>query len=551
MCTSGCGFSTAMSFSRFRSCASSTNWLFQNTLPSRSTAMTMFSGLVCVGRLRSFSSTSITSTSGVVLICEFRSSSSACPTCIAMSDHLVRGVAAAEERHLHRAAEPAHMLHRHAVPAHEPVVAEHRGHGHGEAERGHDQRLADGPRHLVDRRLPGDADRGERMVDAPDRAEQADEGRGRADRGEEREPGLQAVVDHVDRAVERHREPAVQVDLLLGHRRMVLYRDAPFLGDEAVGAVVAQVRGAVVHVLGGPELGLGLARVLHHAALLDQLDDGDVPGADRHDDQDDERAARDEVALLPERLDAVRVLDHLGARGVARRLRLRGHHHARRRTRRRRGRRVLLGLRQQRARLADEQEGKEDGFQLVHRTPGYSSRHTYSMRAHARVALPSTVAGWNLHSSRPARAASSRRRDPEERSILLSSTLPFSSIRKFNSPVPVSLARRDAGGYSGLSHEAACTTGAVRTGCGAGVGTKGAGAGGGVGATAVMVGACWIGTWMFTSGGGMKGGGGGSSLGGGGGGLAGGGGLISSMILVSRGGVTISTILRARPWISA
>src|SRR6266850_850952 len=504
MCTSGCGFSTAMSFSRFRSCASSTNWLFQNTLPSRSTAMTMFSGLVCVGRLRSFgsssatfctttgmvmrkmiSSTSITSTSGVVLICEFRSSSSACPTCIAMSDHLVRGVAAAEERHLHGA------------------------------------------------------------------AEQADEGRGRADRGEERESGLQAVVDHVDRAVERHREPAVQVDLLLGHRRMVLYRDAPFLGDEAVGAVVAQGRGAVVHVLGGPELGLGLARVLHHAALLDQLDDGDVPGADRHDDQDDERAARDEVALLPERLDAVRVLDHLGARGVTRRLRLRGHHHARRRTRRRRGRRVLLGVRQQSARLAAEQPGTEDAFQLVHNTPGYSSRHTYSMRAHARVALPSTVAGWNLHSSRPARAASSRRRDPEERSILLSSTLPFSSIRKFKSTVPVSLARRDAGGYSGLSHEAACTTGAVRTGCGAGVGTKGAGAGGGVGATAVMVGACWIGTWMFTSGGGMKGGGGVSSLGGGGGGLSGCGGLISSMILVSRGGVTISTILRARPWIKA
>src|SRR5439155_25906737 len=44
------------------------------------------------------SSTSITSTSGVVLICEFRSSSSACPTCIAMSDHLVRSMAAAEQR---------------------------------------------------------------------------------------------------------------------------------------------------------------------------------------------------------------------------------------------------------------------------------------------------------------------------------------------------------------------------------------------------------------------------------------------------------------------
>src|SRR5256712_2718988 len=179
MCTSGCGFITAISFSRRKSCASSTNWLFQNTLPSRSTAITMFSGLVCVGRLRSrgsstgtfwittgmvmrkmMSSTSITSTSGVVLICEFRSSSVSCPTVIAMSDRLVRGVAAAEQRHLHGAAEAPHVLHGDAVAAHEPVVSQHCRDGHRETERGHDERLADRPRHLVDRRLSGDADRG-------------------------------------------------------------------------------------------------------------------------------------------------------------------------------------------------------------------------------------------------------------------------------------------------------------------------------------------------------------------------------------------------------
>src|SRR5438874_11501500 len=107
------------------------------------------------------SSTSITSTSGVVLICEFRSSSSACPTVIAMSGHLVRRVAAAEERHLHAAAEAPHVLHRDAVAPHEPVVAEHCRYRHGTAERSHDQRLAHRTRHLVDRRLAGDADRGE------------------------------------------------------------------------------------------------------------------------------------------------------------------------------------------------------------------------------------------------------------------------------------------------------------------------------------------------------------------------------------------------------
>src|ERR1051325_6158649 len=138
--------------------------------------MTMFSGLVCVGTLRSLgsssatfctttgmvmrkmiSSTSITSTSGVVLICEFRSSSSAWPTCIAMSDHLVRGVAAAEQRHLHAAGEATYVLHRHAVAPHQPVVAEHRRHRHRQAERGHDQRLAHGTGDLVDRGLAGDA----------------------------------------------------------------------------------------------------------------------------------------------------------------------------------------------------------------------------------------------------------------------------------------------------------------------------------------------------------------------------------------------------------
>src|SRR3954468_21623553 len=217
--------------------------------------MTMFSGLVCVGRLRSFgrssamfwtttgmvmrkmiSSTSITSTSGVVLICEFRSSSSACPTCIAMSGHLVGRMSAAEERHLHAAAEAPHMLHGHAVAACEPVVAEHRRRRHRKTECRHDERLADGAGYLVDRRLSGDADGGERVIDAPNRAEEADEGCGRAYGGEKREAGLQAVVDYVDRPVERHREPGVEVDLLPRHRRVILDCDAAFLGHEAKGA---------------------------------------------------------------------------------------------------------------------------------------------------------------------------------------------------------------------------------------------------------------------------------------------------------------------------
>src|SRR5207244_13020884 len=123
-------------------------------------------------------------------------------------------------------------------------------------------------------------------------------------------------------------------------------------------------------------------------------------------------------------------------------------------------------------------------------------------------------------------------------------------IRKLSSTVPVSWARRAAGGYSGVSHDEASTTGAVVTGA-AGVGVMGAGAGGGVGVTAVMVGACCTGIWILTSGGGMNGGGGVASLGGGGGGFSGCGGFTSAMIFVSSGGATTSTILRASPWMRA
>jgi hypothetical protein len=96
MCTSGCGTFTASTFSFSSSVAvSGRRAVFQYISPSRSTAITMFSGLVCVTWLRSsgslsgtvcvttgmvirkmISSTSITSTNGVVLIAETTSSSS-------------------------------------------------------------------------------------------------------------------------------------------------------------------------------------------------------------------------------------------------------------------------------------------------------------------------------------------------------------------------------------------------------------------------------------------------------------------------------------------
>src|SRR5262245_48598188 len=120
--------------------------------PSLLTASRMFSGLVCVGTLRSLgnvswidcvttgmvirkmiSSTSITSTSGVVLMVEFicSSSSSADVRAIAMVDSRKRkGLqltsALARQQHVVQVAgERAHALHHQLVAADQPVVAHH------------------------------------------------------------------------------------------------------------------------------------------------------------------------------------------------------------------------------------------------------------------------------------------------------------------------------------------------------------------------------------------------------------------------------------------
>src|SRR5512138_3807121 len=131
-------------------------------LSAWSTDSTMFSGFVSRISLRSFgsstgidvtttgmvirkmiSSTSMTSTSGVVLIVEIASSSSAGPTLIAMASRLRGNLRGREEHRVQLAAERAHLLHHRLVAPDEPVVSEHRRHGDGQAERGHDQRFPD------------------------------------------------------------------------------------------------------------------------------------------------------------------------------------------------------------------------------------------------------------------------------------------------------------------------------------------------------------------------------------------------------------------------
>src|SRR5438105_6012341 len=196
MCTSGCGVITAIFLSRWNSASlSATSCAFQYTSPSLFTEISMFSGLVwramlvslgsCIATVcvttgivirKMINSTSITSTNGVVLMLETTSSSPplSLPTFIAMIGSYAKSRACASAyrlgTHQHAmqvGAEAAHRFHRHLVATHQPVVAEHRRHRDRQADRRHDERFTHRAGHLVDRRLPCNADRGQRVVDAP------------------------------------------------------------------------------------------------------------------------------------------------------------------------------------------------------------------------------------------------------------------------------------------------------------------------------------------------------------------------------------------------
>src|SRR2546426_465737 len=252
MWISGWGWRTATSLSRSSSIFSSaTSWLFQNTSPSLLTAMTMFSGLVCVGRFLSLgsstgtlwmttgivmrkmiSNTSITSTSGVVLMSATRSSSASGLATVML---MIRS----------------------------PRVCDRRGRAHGR---------------------------------------------------EEREAALQAVADDVDRPLQGHADPGIEIELLGLHGAVVLGRERALLGNEPERAVLVERGDTLLHGVLVPEFLVGFLGILQHSSLLEHLDDADVPGADRHDHEYDQRAPRDEVPLAPERFDAVGVLDGFGCR---------------------------------------------------------------------------------------------------------------------------------------------------------------------------------------------------------------------------------------------
>lgn len=88
-----------------------------------------------------------------------------------------------------------------AVGARQEVVSQDRRHRDRDAEGSHDERLADRTCHYVDRRFAGRTDADERVIDAPDRTEQTHERRGRADRGEDGQAGIDTRLRARDGAI--------------------------------------------------------------------------------------------------------------------------------------------------------------------------------------------------------------------------------------------------------------------------------------------------------------------------------------------------------------
>src|SRR5690606_22286345 len=140
--------------------------------------------------MNTVSSTSITSTSGVTLISLIMPSLSL-PVMSAISFASEAGL---EAQILEGRAELLHLCIADLDLAQEVVVGEHGRHGGGDADGGGDQRFADGAGDDIEAGGARGGDVGQGVHDAPDRAEQADEGRGGADAGEDGQAFLHAVL---------------------------------------------------------------------------------------------------------------------------------------------------------------------------------------------------------------------------------------------------------------------------------------------------------------------------------------------------------------------
>ncbi len=190
------------------------------------------------------------------------------------------------------------------VAPHQRVVAQHRGNGHGQAQRGHDERFADRAGHLVDGGLARGADRHEGVVDAPDGAEEADERRGGTDRRQDGEARLQAGGEFVDAVAQATRDPVADVQAVVQVRLGVAVVGrglAAFEREvaERIVGIAAQLFHAGGEILAVPEVACG-AGVFLELDDVQRLDEDDDPRGERHAEQQHGDGPGDEITLDPD-----------------------------------------------------------------------------------------------------------------------------------------------------------------------------------------------------------------------------------------------------------
>src|SRR3546814_718374 len=139
----------------------------------------------------------------------------------------------------------------------------------------------------VDRRLTGGTDLDERAVDADDGAEQADERRGRAHGGEERQTGRQLGVDRSLAAGQRAVHPLVLIDRI-GQLAVLFGGDEAVVDDLAIGAVLLELSSAVLQARRAPEGAAGRFALIEDLLLLEHLREHDVPGHHRSEEHTSE-----------------------------------------------------------------------------------------------------------------------------------------------------------------------------------------------------------------------------------------------------------------------
>src|SRR5882757_2805412 len=277
------------------------------------------------------SRTSTTSISGTMLISAIGAELvflSRLPKAMIRSPLLVgseREAARLERRHLGRAlqrlahrqegqqleSEGIELGRQHAVAAGQPVVAHHRGQRDGEANAGHDQRLADRSGHLVERARAADADGDQGVVDAPHRAEQADEGRGGADRRQHGETVFERgrlLVEHLlDGAGQELLRAAGLLELgraILGMMGLGMQRVRREMAERLLHAVHVELALHRLERGGAPEEVEELLAAALADELADALHDDQVPGDRRHQHEHAQQHARDDVGVLKKMAEA-------------------------------------------------------------------------------------------------------------------------------------------------------------------------------------------------------------------------------------------------------